>query len=632
MPCHWTETTYFLHFKFTLIRIFSLLQFLFGLKYLLFRFTNTIGLLSTNRIRTIYQYLFFLVELFSFITLTMRTLENWNITVRNSVDFRRILPESIVRRPSQVEDADEALAASQTPTVDILIPCYNEDVALVEETVSAALNVDYPAHRLNVYLCDDGNDILKESMVKDMKKYYDNLHYITREVHKHAKAGNLNSALRQTHGDFVTVLDADFIARPHMIQRMMSYFFVWNRNMEKYEIDDSLAAVQAPQHYRNVSPYDQDLTDQRATYFMEFILPAKDWNQSAPIIGTTNLMRRKILEEVGLFPVYSLTEDTALSINFHKNGYKTYYVNESLASGVAPTSLWASVDQRSRWLKGDWQIFFSKHGPILTSGLTLRQRILYMNMGLNRAQSILNILFDVSCFLLLVFGIEMVDVVDTWTFLARLIPYFMLCSLVRLSRTIGSSGLLKSDAGALAFEAFFRFVTLTGLIAVIFKGRKLKFVVTQKPSASAENEKSRLSTSDWWKNIQRAWFNVLMIVLLSVSLVFAFVGPRWTSLRYGNTNSTPLIMAIGFTVGNLMPHMLSVYLCFYPLLNNWMMKDRVHGRCDQYAVDPMSGKLFVPRSAITVFSILQSMTVLSSMIILAVLTPKIAPDIRSLPS
>ena len=42
------------------------------------------------------------------------------------------------------------------PTVDVLIPTYNEPVDLVKETAIGAVNMVYPKQKLNIYICDDG--------------------------------------------------------------------------------------------------------------------------------------------------------------------------------------------------------------------------------------------------------------------------------------------------------------------------------------------------------------------------------------------------------------------------------------------------------------------------------------------
>lgn len=583
---------------------------------------DTIGILNQGVAYVGYQRAFFLVEFGSFVGTFLRIFEMWNSVSRNCIDFKKI-PKDLVQPRFWIDsEGNPASKHSRIPTIDVLIPCYNEDVRLVQETVNAALKIDYPNELLCVYLCDDGKDPSKRSMIESMREKNKNLQYIVRPEHRHAKAGNLNYALKRSSGDLVITLDADFVARPNIIQRLLPYFFVWDPLIEMYKFDGSLAAVQAPQQYRNISPYDSDPTDQRATFFMEFTLPAKDWFNAAPIIGTTNLISRSALEGVGLYPHYSVTEDTALSLNFHRSGYKTYYVTESLATGLATDSLWASFDQKERWLKGDWQIFFSRNGPLAARGLNLIQRMLYVNMSVNRVLSILSMLFDVSCILLLIFGVQMLDIVDTWKFLSTLIPYIASTTMLRIARVIGRNGLSKSDCGNLVFETMFRFVIIRGLISVLFNSRNIRFKVTDKTIGNKNLKAERLVDKDWCKNFQRAWFNVIMVILLSASVWFGVSGPEFQTLSKGEWSSLPIVMAIGFTIANLMPHLLCIYLCFKPVVSKWMMQDTVHGRCDQYAIDIYSGKLFVPRSYITVFVTVQVSVILLTIGILAAFTDR----------
>ena len=42
------------------------------------------------------------------------------------------------------------------PAVDLLIPTYNEPLSVVRYTALAAMNIDWPADKLNVYILDDG--------------------------------------------------------------------------------------------------------------------------------------------------------------------------------------------------------------------------------------------------------------------------------------------------------------------------------------------------------------------------------------------------------------------------------------------------------------------------------------------
>ena len=45
---------------------------------------------------------------------------------------------------------------NELPTVDVLVPSYNESPAILEATLLAALQMRYPEEKRKVYLCDDG--------------------------------------------------------------------------------------------------------------------------------------------------------------------------------------------------------------------------------------------------------------------------------------------------------------------------------------------------------------------------------------------------------------------------------------------------------------------------------------------
>ncbi|MBE0436745.1 MAG: hypothetical protein IBX56_13170 [Methylomicrobium sp.] len=46
--------------------------------------------------------------------------------------------------------------ADSWPSVDVVIPSYDEPADLVKITLAAAKNIDYPKHKLQIYLLDDG--------------------------------------------------------------------------------------------------------------------------------------------------------------------------------------------------------------------------------------------------------------------------------------------------------------------------------------------------------------------------------------------------------------------------------------------------------------------------------------------
>jgi cellulose synthase (UDP-forming) len=61
----------------------------------------------------------------------------------------------VISRPIQRPRA-QRLSDEQAPTVDVFVPSYNEDAALLAMTLSAAKAMHYPQDKLTVYLLDDG--------------------------------------------------------------------------------------------------------------------------------------------------------------------------------------------------------------------------------------------------------------------------------------------------------------------------------------------------------------------------------------------------------------------------------------------------------------------------------------------
>src|SRR6201997_3512188 len=89
---------------------------------------------------------------------------------------------------------------SDWPHIDVLIPTYNEPLDVVRYTALGALNMDWPADKLYVYILDDGR----------RKEFADfafeaGLGYKTRADNKHAKAGNINTALKSMNSPYVAI-------------------------------------------------------------------------------------------------------------------------------------------------------------------------------------------------------------------------------------------------------------------------------------------------------------------------------------------------------------------------------------------------------------------------------------------
>jgi hypothetical protein len=70
----------------------------------------------------------------------------------------------------------------------------------------------------------------------------------------------------------------------------------------------------------------------------------------ADCLGSGYIMRRAALEEIGGFPIESLSEDVCCSAKMLGAGWKTCFIPESLQHGSVPESYNAHVKQRTRWV------------------------------------------------------------------------------------------------------------------------------------------------------------------------------------------------------------------------------------------------------------------------------------------
>lgn len=114
----------------------------------------------------------------------------------------------------------------------------------------------------------------------------------------------------------------------------------------------------------------------RSPLFYHVLLPGWDGLNATPCCGTNVVFARKALNTISGFTYGSVTEDFLTSLTLNTAGYRTRYVDEVLAVGLAPEGLDSFFAQRLRWAVGGLQIF-RYFNPLFKVGLTWPQRLLY---------------------------------------------------------------------------------------------------------------------------------------------------------------------------------------------------------------------------------------------------------------
>ncbi len=344
------------------------------------------------------------------------------------------------------------------PSVDVLIPVYGEQIAIVEPTVAAARRMH--GADVRVHLLDDGDDAQIRALAERHR-----VGYVTRARHNGAKAGNINHALPLTSAPFVLVLDCDHVPEPHLLTATLGHLQ-----------DEGVAFVQTPQYYANAAQggIAAAAWAQQALFFGP-IARGKDGRGAMFCAGTNVVFSRAALEAVGGFPENSLTEDFALSIRLHELGWRSRYVPEVLAKGLGPEDMASYVSQQQRWARG----CLGAIGLALRARLPLRVRAQYLLASTYFLSGWTVLLYMSFPIIRIVAGVQPLAGATADQFLLHFAPYFC-ASLSTVA--IAGAGAYTWNGFTLAAASFWIHIRATVLVVI---GRRGRFVVTPKRGAGA---------------------------------------------------------------------------------------------------------------------------------------------------
>jgi cellulose synthase (UDP-forming) len=348
-----------------------------SVRYIYYRIQQTVGARNTST-----DYLS--VEFICVILLLMA--ECYAILVLLLGYFQTIRP--LRRNPVPMPDD-----INEWPTVDIYIPTYNEPLPVVRPTVMAALNMDWPADKFQVYILDDG----RREEFRDFAEEA-GANYIVREDNKYAKAGNINHALAQTNGEYVAIFDSDHIPTRSFLQITLGWFLK----------DSALAMLQTPHHFYSPDPFERNLGQFRVIpnegeLFYGVVQDGNDLWNSTFFCGSCAVLRRTALDDIGGVAVETVTEDAHTAFRMHRRGWNTAYINIPQAAGLATETLAGHIGQRIRWARGMVQILRLEL-PMFARGLTWAQRICYTNACSHFLYALPRLIFLTAPLVYLIFG------------------------------------------------------------------------------------------------------------------------------------------------------------------------------------------------------------------------------------
>ena len=468
-------------------------------RYIYWRFTDTIGF--THWMDAAFGYGLVLAELYAFAVLLIGYFQTaWPLQ-------RRPVP-----MPADV---------STWPSVDVFIPSYNEPLEVVRQTVFSAMSLDWPKDRLHVYVLDDGRRTEFREFCEEL-----GVGYLIRDNNYHAKAGNINAALKVTHSEYIAIFDCDHIPTRSFLQVCMGWFFK----------DTNLVMLQTPHVFFSPDPFERNLDTfhrmpNEGELFYGIVQDGNDlWNASF-FCGSCAIIRRKELLEVGGIAVETVTEDAHTALKLSRLGYNTAYLEVPQAAGLATESLSGHVGQRIRWARGMAQIARTDN-PLFGKGLKFGQRLCYLNAMLHFFYGLPRLVFLTAPLAYLFFGAHVFQAS------ALMITAYALPHLAHASVTNSRiQGRFSHSFWNEVYESVLAWYIMRPVLVAAINPKLGKFNVTAKGGVI---EKAYF---DW--TIARPY-----VVLLLINLVGMAVGV-WKLFSSAGDETTTLVINMVWTVYNI---------------------------------------------------------------------------------
>lgn len=350
------------------------------LRYLYYRTFNTLNF--DGWVNTTFSLLLYGAELYAIATLILAYFQTLKLKQRRSVSMAQV-------------------SIDQWPRVDIYIPTYNEAIDIVRKTALAAMAIDYPTSKKEVYILDDGSKFPQRR--EELRQMCTEIgcHLMTRSNNDHAKAGNINNAMVRTDGDLILILDCDHIPTRNILQETVGFF-----------LNPKVSLVQTPHWFYNPDPFERNLLTQGKVpvgneLFYKVLQKGNDFWNAAFFCGSAAVIRRSHLLEVGGIAIETVTEDCHTSLRLHAKGYETVYYDKIMVAGLAPEKFSSYVGQQVRWARGMAQIL-RLEWPLFNRKLTIPQRICYTSATTHFFFGFPRLMYAIAPIVFLLFGVNLV--------------------------------------------------------------------------------------------------------------------------------------------------------------------------------------------------------------------------------
>src|SRR3954470_4169649 len=234
------------------------------------------------------------------------------------------------------------------PRITVQLPIYNE-LYVVERLLKSVDALRYPRELLHVQLLDDSTDEttkISAALVEKLKAGGLDIEHVHRTDRTGFKAGALENGLKSCKGEFILILDADFVPNPDMLQKTIHYF-----------TDPKIGMIQTRWGHLNRT---YSLLTRIQAMFLDGHLMLEQTARSRSgrffnFNGTAGLWRRSCIDNAGGWQHDTLTEDLDLSYRAQLNGWRFIFLADLVTPAELPVDMNGFKSQQHRWTKGSIQ-------------------------------------------------------------------------------------------------------------------------------------------------------------------------------------------------------------------------------------------------------------------------------------
>ncbi len=249
----------------------------------------------------------------------------------------------LFRAPTRSQHLIQRRPDDQLPTYSVLIPLFRE-ASVLAGLVDAMTRLDYPPGLLEILLVIEDVDLETKAQLIQMALPGNVRIIVVPDQLPRTKPKALNYALETARGEYVVVYDAEDRPEPAQLRRAVDIFL---------SEPADLACVQARLNIYNAhaSWISRQFTIEYSALF-DAILPSLErcgW--PIPLGGTSNHFPRRVLDAIGGWDPFNVTEDADLGIRLVRQGWRTR-VASATTWEEAPIYARQWFHQRTRWLKG----------------------------------------------------------------------------------------------------------------------------------------------------------------------------------------------------------------------------------------------------------------------------------------